>query len=210
MPLLQLAGPGLSPLADPDPLPPAPFLERYFLQDPVPTAIFLCIAAAIGWWWLQRVGKPKASWIVAAACPLLAGVVLLLARFVVTEREALVTRCTELVKATIATRAAEVEPFLRSDATASVPKFGLEYKRDQLLPLIRDNEPLRRGATEAGLKWTTATIDGPNVGRTQCRVQVKLQEDFWLPTTWMIHWTRADAKSPWLVRRIEAQQIGLR
>lgn len=203
------AGQGLGALADPDPLPPAPLLERYFLQDPIPTVIFLVIAAAIGWWWLQRVGKPRAAAVTVVACLLGAVGIYFLARIVVTEREALVARCTALVNNTIAMRADEVEPLLRSDVIASVPQLNGEYTRAEIIKQIRENIPLRRGVKEANFKWATATLDGPNVARTQCRVQVQMPlYEAWMPTTWMIHWTRTDTNAPWQVRRIEAQQLG--
>jgi hypothetical protein len=203
------AGQGLGALADPDPLPPAPFLERFLLQDPIPTVIFLVIAAAIGWWLLQRAGKPRAAAVTGVACLLGAGGVYLLARLVVTEREALVARCAELVNNTIAMRSEAVEPLLRSDVIASVPQLNGEYNRAEIVKQIRENIPLRRGAKEANFKWATATLDGPNVARTQCRVQVQMPlYEAWMPTTWMIHWTRTDANAPWQVRRIEAQQFG--
>ncbi|HYD00151.1 MAG TPA: hypothetical protein VEB22_02910 [Phycisphaerales bacterium] len=201
-------GSGLSALADPDPLPSAPLLERYLLQDPLPTTIFLVIAAVIGWWWLQRLGKARPAAIVAAACVLAAGGVLLLAKAVVTEREALVARCTELVNDVIAARAGDVSPVLRSDVTANVRPLRTEFRRDDILKMVADDEARRRGMTAANLKWVTATLDGPNVGRTQCRVQVQYSEDMWLPTTWMLHWTRDNSQSPWVVRLIDAQQIG--
>ncbi|HZW07485.1 MAG TPA: hypothetical protein VFF65_10200 [Phycisphaerales bacterium] len=200
-------GSGLSALADPDPLPKAPLLERYLLQDPLPTAVFLVIAAVVGWWWLQRLAKPRPAAILAAACVLAAGGVLLLAKLVVTEREALVARCTELVSDVIQTRAGEVGPVLRSDVTANIRLLRTEYRRDDILTMVTNDEGRRRGMTDANLKWVTATLDGPNVARTQCRIQVQFM-DTWMPTTWMLHWTRDNPQSPWVVRLIDAQQIG--
>jgi len=202
------AAQGLGALADPDPLPPAPLLERWLLQDPLPTVILLAICAAVGWWWLNRVGRARAGATAGAACLLAAGGVLLLARLVVTERESLAARCTALVNATIDGRDAEVAGFLRSDALASVPQVNIEWSRDELLRRIREGEAHRRGADKADLRWVTSTIDGPTAARTQVRVQARMM-DTWLPTTWMISWARNDPASPWQVRRIEAQQIGL-
>ena len=210
MPLHLLAAQGLSPLADPDPLPPAPFFERYFLQDPLPTAIFLFIIAATGWWWLQRVGKPKESWIVALVCPLLAGGVLLLAKLVVTEREALVIRATELVNLALEARANDVAPYLRSDVALTLLSRQSRGDRALILDRIREDQIKKYQAKETFLKWVTATIDGPNVARTQCRVNIETQAlGFATPSTWMIHWTRENEHAPWQVRLIDLQQFGL-
>lgn len=211
MPLTQPTGQGLGAFADPNPLPPAPFFERYLLQDPIPTTVFLIIIAVFGWWWLNRIGKPRPALVCAAGFALGAAVVPLLARFVVTEREKLVQSCTELVQSTLEFRASEVDRYLRSDATASVPQIRAEYTRAAIIDLVEKQEPSRRGVKEASLKWVTSTLDGPNVARTQCRVQVQMPlYEAWMPTTWMVHWTRTDANAPWKVRRIEAEQIGLR
>jgi hypothetical protein len=199
----------LGALADPDPLPPAPFFERFFLQDPLSTTVFFAIVAVIGWWWLNRTGKPLAAVVTAVACILAAAGVQLLARLVVTEREALVARCTNLVNDTIAARATEVAPILRPDAAANVSMASLKYNHDEIIQRIADGEAARRGASKATLKWVTSTLDGPNAARTQCRVQVQMPlYEAWLPTTWMIYWTRDNAQAPWKVRLIEAQQIG--
>lgn len=210
MPLLQLAGPGLSPLSDPDPLPAAPFFERWLFQDTLPTAITLCIIGVVGWWWLQRTGKPKASWILAAAAPLLAAGVLLLGKLVVTEREALVLRVSTLVDDTIKSRPAAVAPLLRSDLTLTLLSRQTSLNRAGILKHITDDTLGKRyQAGDSYLKWATATIDSPTVARTQCRVMIKSPwADGWLPSTWMIHWARDNPASPWQVRMIDGQQIG--
>lgn len=202
-------GQGLAALNDPDPLPPAPLLERYFLQDPIPTVILLLVVAAIGWWWFQRTAKTRAAWMTAAGCIAAAGAVFLLARVVVTEREALVTRCEELVANTLAARADAVAPMLRSDVSVILLGRSNSRTRDSLLKEIAQDQLARYQAEGTGLRWATATLDGRNVARTQCRVQVKLPgSEGWMPTTWLIHWTRENEQAPWQVRTIDGQQLG--
>ncbi|MDP1660614.1 MAG: hypothetical protein Q8L55_01755 [Phycisphaerales bacterium] len=210
MPLPQSGGQGLGALSDPIPLPSPPFLERWFLQDPVPTAIFFVVVAVLGWWWLQRSGKARAAWITAAAAALAAGGTLLLAGAVVTQREALAARCTDLVNLTLAAQADAVDPFLRPDVSVTILSSRSQRTKADILKYIKGDQLAKYDAKDAALRWVTATLDGPNVARTQCRVQVRAPwSDGWLPTVWMINWTRESENAPWQVLLIEAQQIGL-
>jgi hypothetical protein len=203
-------GQGFSQFADPEPLPSAPFFERCFLESPLPTAMGLTIAAMLGWWLLQRWGRIRDSWLVAAACVALAGGTMLLARLVVTQREALVQHTTELVNATIDANPDAVAPFLREDVTVIL--LGNDQPSmngaTALLKRIGTDKGIRDYIEAAHLRWVTATLDGPNTARTQCRVAVDVKQwGIGVPTTWMLHWSRRDEHSPWQVRIIEAQQI---
>jgi hypothetical protein len=199
---------GFASIPDPDPLPPAPFFARWFLETPVPTIIVFAIAAMVGWWWFQRAGKLRAAWITVAACIIAAGLTYLLATVVVTEREKLQARAGDLIKAAIATDANTVETYLREDVSVTLLGDGKpSLNKATIVQRLREDRFTRDHVQSARLGWVTATLDGPNVARTQCRIYTNL--DYAGSTTWMIHWARKDQNSPWQVRMIDGQQIGV-
>ncbi|MFT3686892.1 MAG: hypothetical protein QM783_18550 [Phycisphaerales bacterium] len=200
---------GFASIPDPDPLPPAPFFARWFLETPIPTVIVFAIVAMIGWWWFQRSANAKAAWITAAACIVAAGLTYLLATLVVTEREKLQARAADLVQATVATNPAAVGPLLREDV--SVVLLGADQPRitrDAILQRLVDDRVTRGYVQTARLQWVTATLDGPNVARTQCKIFANTPLGDGTSTIWMIHWARRDENSPWQVRMIDGQMIG--
>lgn len=209
MPLPLTIGQGFSQFTDPDPLPTAPFFSRCFLESPLPTAIVLTVAAMIGWWLLQRASRVRGSWLFAAACVAFAGGTMLLAKLVVTQREALVQHTTDLVNAAINAQPDAVTPFLSEDV--SLILLGNDQpnmNRDAIRRRIGNDNQIRSYVQNTHLRWVTAALDGPNTARTQCRVDANIM-DAPTPTTWMLHWSRRDERSPWQVRIIEAQQIGI-
>jgi hypothetical protein len=199
------------------PLPSPPFLQHYLFEEPWPAAGLLLVAALGAAWWLRRQNQPRRAALAALTGAALTAVVLALGALVTTEREVLAARTRDAVEA-----AARVdEPALRDLAfesvTASVPGVSLPAGRDDLIATARryltDHTPLKSHRVRA----VSATLDGPNVARTQALVQIELAAggkfiDGPIGTRWELRWRRDPLPDggfgPWRVSSVHALQLG--
>ncbi|MBY0308381.1 MAG: hypothetical protein K2Q09_06540 [Phycisphaerales bacterium] len=209
-PLAAAQGTGLGRFPDPDPLPSTPFFERFLLEQPVPTVVLLCIGAAVAWWLLQQRSQPRVAWITGAACIAAAAGVLVLAGAVTTTREALATDARALIEDAVEGRIERVAPRLREDlAVRLLGDERSDMTRATVIDRLRTDRATRASVTGARVRWVTCALDGPNAARTQARIVANTPLGDDTPTTWMLYWARDGERSPWRVRMIDGEQIGL-
>jgi hypothetical protein len=210
--LAQMGNP-MSDAAGVPRLPDPPFLAYYLLENPWPPVTALAIGAAIAVVVLGRQGKQRQGTRAAAAALGLAGILLVLAYSVTTDREVLRRATRNLVDLT----AAADTTGLRDQMTdqVRVGAFGGQipglHGRDDVLTAVRrylgDQYPLESHQ----IGFVQAVMDGPNIARTQVRVWVNLKKDqqmygaatgMWFRIEW-----RRDGNSPWRASVITIMQI---
>jgi hypothetical protein len=198
-------------------LPSPPWLETVLFENPWTLMVGVLAAGALSCWWLNRAERGRAAAAVLVGAVAVTIGLFFTARLVTTERELLMDRTGALVDAAARADLVAIERMLAPDVRVVV--FGRERGfTAQTIPRWIDDH-MRPGTGMYALRAhsvgrLSATIDGPNTARTQCRVRVTTER---VPLTtgswWRISWrkdpvpaggTGADA---WHVTQIEALQI---
>lgn len=196
--------------SDPVPLPDGPLLTRWLFEEPITPVVLLGLAAIVVASVLWRGAKFKAAGLSLLALGGLAGVVLLVANLVETERERMVVRAASLVRSVAAADGNAVDAAL-ADAVA-IEVLGSRSSRGKaaILAEIRSDVAGRYNAKAPEVGRVTASMDGDNSCRTRIKVAFSSLggESGTVNTTWLLHWRR-DGSGAWKVWTIEAEQIGL-
>ncbi|MEO1278914.1 MAG: hypothetical protein AAFV77_08165 [Planctomycetota bacterium] len=195
-----------------EPLPPAPLLERFLLEQPLLPAIILGLLAVVAFIAFSNSGKRKVGLAVAAGLVLAAGAVYLTATLVTTTRETLLERTAELIGSTASADTAALARVLTDDAS-----LNSSGDLARTIPSI-DNVPSILSRVDQALsrefvidRWVLAdrqaTLDGPNTGRTLVRVGVdgsnfSRTHYSW----WRLHWERG-SDGEWRCYEIEPRWV---
>lgn len=195
-------------------LPSPPWIESTLFESPWTGMVVLGAAGAVLFWWFNRMQQGRTGAIVLGAALAAAAGLFLTARFVTTERERLMN-LTETLVATVAKADVDRLPSLLAP-DVRVMIFGRDRGfTAQSLPRWVDNM-MRPGTGMYAIRdysvgEIAATIDGPNVARTQCRVRVTAES---YPITsgswWRITWRKDGAgagSDAWKVTQIDVLQL---
>jgi len=153
-------------------LPPPPMLERLFLESPLVVIVALVLVGAFAAYLLNRSGRPRIGLVAGLAGVALAAVVWLVADRVVTEREVLRVRSRELARAVAEADPRPVGRILAADAQAVTLLSPGGAGLDWILQFVEREMAGPYAVREYDVRHVEATIDGPNVGRTQVHVTV--------------------------------------
>ncbi|MBM4107401.1 MAG: hypothetical protein FJ255_01065 [Phycisphaerae bacterium] len=198
MPLVQVTPP-------PD-LPRPPLWEALLFERPLPAVVALLLVAAIVAWTGLAGGRRRAL-LIALAMAALAPAWCALAVLVTTDREAVARRSRDLVRAVADVRVADVARILDQDATLAYFRAPAGLDRDGIL---REVERTLGGAyrvNEARVGRVQATLDGPDLARTQVKVTVVPEATAYPHLSyWRLDWRRGD-DGVWRVFAIEPLAI---
>jgi hypothetical protein len=192
----------LALIPDPAPLPADPLWERWLLESPWPAAGLLALAGVVAFAVLNRRARAGAAAGSLVAAILAGAGVILLARFITTDRETLRARSASLVAAVASRDQALVGSLLAP--TARLAKWPLALTgRDAIVDRV--------GSVPAIHEWALleaqASLDGPAVARTQIKLRITPDQTrapnlSW----WRLDWQR-DAQGHWVVIQIEPLAI---
>ncbi|GIW73734.1 MAG: hypothetical protein KatS3mg103_0256 [Phycisphaerales bacterium] len=196
-----------------DPLPAAPLWERWLFEQPLVPALALVLLSGVCLAVLARRNR-RAAVALAGVLLLAAGGLALSAHLVTTTRERLLSRTAQLVHAVARADASALGELLAEDA-----QLKASGDLGRVLPRIEGRQALigrieqDLGGRYALERWAVhdaqATVDGPNVARTQVRVAVQPRAfDRPHASWWRLHWTR-DQLGRWRCFEIEPRWIQL-
>jgi len=192
------------------PLPEPSLHERLLFEMPLTSAIGIAVIAIITAIVLAgRSGARNAT--VTLVIGLAAGAGLYaLGTAVQTRREALLDRTRELVDATARADLDRLEPLLTPNATIEVPQVPRVGTIDADVILdpgyLESQLEQRQGVDTYGIRELQATIDGPNVARSQVAVWILPRTGNRTGTWWLIDWQQGP-DGAWRARRIESLWI---
>ncbi|MFI4915919.1 MAG: hypothetical protein ACIAS6_05350 [Phycisphaerales bacterium JB060] len=194
------------------PLPPAPLLERFLLEQPLLPVIVLALLAIIAVVAFFGRSQRRRGLLVAGILIAIAGAVYATASLVTTEREHLQARTVELIGATAQADTAALQDLLTEDASLRVtgelsrvlqPLDGREAILDAATYRLRGRYTIDGWS----IRDSQATIDGPNVGRTLVRVGVDASSFSRTHYSWWrLHWERGPG-GVWRCFEIEPRWI---
>lgn len=179
-----------------EPLPAPPLLERTLFEQPLLAVLILLILAIIAAIAFARRNQRRRGWTIAGVLAAAAAGLYLLAALVTTERETLLDRTEGFVAAT-----AQVDTALLNDLLSEDARLRSEGNIARAVPTIETRrEIIDRAQRELQGRYhiksweildRQATLDGPNVARTQVRVEVEADQ-FSRPhySWWRLHWER--------------------
>jgi hypothetical protein len=194
-------------------LPDPPLFAHYVLENPWPLTIGLALVGIVAMLVLKRRGMPAEGTRALGLAFLLAAIVAGLGAAITTQRETLRSRTRELVDLTAEAKTTDLRDLLTEQARvgAFMVHFGGVRGREEVLGAVRRylGEQIPLESHEIGP--VQATIDGPNIARTQVRVWVKPRKDeqkYGVATgAWFrIEWRR-DGAGPWRASTISIMQI---
>jgi hypothetical protein len=197
-------------------LPSPPLLQRLTLEEPGTLTVAFVVAAAIGFYVLNRQGKASRGFLAAAIGVGLAIGVQVLARLIETDRERIMGATAELVRTTAHADVEELSKLLAKevrfsndfDLTNSEVQTDKAWDRDEILAKVREYMTRRYALKEAAILETQGIIDRPGVGRTQVRVRaVPEAAGFPIISWWRIDWVKKD--DGWVVKGIQPMDLGL-
>jgi len=182
------------------PLPRGPMVERLLFEEPwavMGLVVLVGLALVFGFY---KQGRVRSAAVVGVVSVLVAGGVYGLSRAVTTEREALVRESVVLVRLVSEGDRDGVERMLHPDAVlvANMPAWS---EMDRRAILARIHGVLRGMELRTAVLNGRATLDGPNVARSQVRVRVQ-DAHFADLAWWGLDWRR-DAGEGWRVVRIQ-------
>ncbi len=226
--LVQLLMPGYSlpaflaqssgPTSAPAPLPKGPLLERLLFEQPLGTAALIGVLGLVGFLAMRRLGKVRQATAIGGVAGVLALGVVIASALVTTARERVRVLTREIVQATASVDSPTLVRLLAPDACVSDPRgvlsigFPTVAGRDELLEHIVQR--MGAGGPWKLRDWSVgrveATLDGPQIARTQVRVRVTSEAgaamgfNFATASWWRIDWRRsAPDASDWQAFAIE-------
>lgn len=182
-------------------LPGAGFFTHWLLEAPLAPAALLIALGLVVFIALRHTNHAKKIGIPALGLGvILGGGVYLLGSLVVTDREVLVQRATELVEATSSGDTGVLSSML--DPGVRVRSiFASVSGRQSVINLMKNRAP--GVVANAQTRRVNAGLSGPQVATTQIKVRVKGEM---LPSLswWSVNWTRPSTDSDdWVVTHIE-------
>lgn len=195
----------LDPGASVAPLPSAPLLERFVLENPWPAAILLVLLGIAALVIFNARAKLKPGLISAGVLFVLAGGAYLTSVLVTTPREQMKQATRELVGATARVDLVELERLLSEDLSVRVPRLSRSAGKSETINAVESILGSQYRVREHAILEMQATLDGPRLGRTQVRVRVGSDYGF-LPSWWRVDW-ELGPDGTWSARRVEALWI---
>lgn len=187
------------------PLPSAPFLERFVLENPWPAVILLGLLAIAVFVVLNTRAKVRQGLIAAGVMMALAGGCYLASVLVTTPREQMKRATRELVGATARVDLIELDRLLADDLSVRVTGLARSAGKSETMDAVENRLGRQYRVKEHAILETQATLDGPRLGRTQVRVRVGSEYGV-LPSWWRVDWELGPDEE-WRARRIEALWI---
>lgn len=174
-------------------LPAPPVIAHYLCESPWLLMLALLASGIIAFIVLNGRAKLTLGLATLAASALLAGAVWALNAAITTEREVLSTRTRELINATATVQLSALRSALSDSVRvtlAGVPfRSGKQAVLDDVVRVLSKQYPV----SSVEIVEVQATIDGPNVARTQVRVRAKpsaAMYDAPIGSWWRIDWRR--------------------
>lgn len=190
------------------PLAQPPILENLLFEQPWPLAVVV-LAVAAGCWVVasrrRRRGKLR---LVAVSFVLLAVALLVMAHFVTTAREHLLSATAQLVAATESPTDGKVlDQLIAPDAVVTGPggEVWLEYAqlRSELKSAVD-----RHQIHEQRIRSVGAEVTSDTAGRSVFDLRTNVGKETFIPirTVWALHWARDDA-GEWRIKQIQWLQF---
>lgn len=210
--MLTLAQNPLADVPPPSPLPPPTDQLSVWLFEGWSLGLILTGGAILlGFIILPRLGRGRLGLTLGLIGLALAAIAGTASWWVQTPREQLRQATRELVSGIARGDPAPAEQLLAPDVRLTLLGSTDPINRAQMLERIRSDMTGRYAVREqrASLSRLLASIDGPNVARTQTRIQaVHDATSFPVSTWWTFHWRRASLNAgPWQVVNLELQQF---
>lgn len=188
------------------PLPSPPALARYLLENPWPLAVTLALAAIVVFAVFNQRAELRRGLVFAGALLAAAAGVWVTGRTVITPREHLRQRTYELIGAVLRGESAGMARILEPEAVAYFPEAPDGVR---ILDWVAPNLTGVYRVREWAVLEEQASIDGPNVARTQFRVRVS-DENHGLPYLgWVRFNWRQDPSGAWRVKSVEEVARGV-
>ncbi|MGP1273199.1 MAG: hypothetical protein ACTS22_07685 [Phycisphaerales bacterium] len=198
---MQLQGP--TPDQVP-PLPAAPLLEVWTLEQPLPAALGVALVAGAVAVASARRGRRVSAWVAAIVGLGLSAGLLVAAAVIDTPRELLRERSGQLARAAAAGDAATAASLLDEAVAVRQPDFRFpSIERTGRDAVLREIEALAslRAVASVDVLETRAAIDAQRVGRSHIRVRALNGDGGWIGHSWWeIDWVRRDGD--WLAYEI--------
>jgi hypothetical protein len=194
--------------SDVEALPTPPLLERLLFEQPLIPVAALAVLAIIAAIAFARRNQRRRGLIVAAALAAAAAGLALLATLVTTDREVLLERTQALIAATAAVDTTPLTDLLSEDASlrtaGSIARVLPDIEtRGEILARAEGELRGRYRISSWEILDRQATLDGPNVARTQVRVGVEADQFSRTHYSWWrLHWER-DPSGQWRCFEIE-------
>lgn len=189
-----------------DPLPEPALWSRVLLEAPWPAVAGLIVAGLLVAVVLVRRGQAGRAVLADSALTIAAVAVVLTAYLVTTDHERIERGSAVLVAAAAAGDAAGAGALLATDARLYAEgDAALSLDRRQILGVVAG---LGRAAGIEGHRITraTASVDGPNAGRSRVVVRVDIAQGGLTFSAWELGW-RKDPDGVWRVTRLVALSI---
>jgi hypothetical protein len=204
-----------NPLADappPPPLPAPPALEAALLEGWALPAGLLVAGVVLGLAILPRLGRPRLGLGLAGVALPLALAAGVTSWLVVTDREHLRAQTDRLVAGIARADPIPAGELFAADVRLTLLGEPASLTRDQLLERIAADMSGRYALRDrrASTSRLLASVDGPNVARTQARIRaVHDATSFPASTWWIFHWRKVPqpAAQPWQLVNLELQQL---
>jgi hypothetical protein len=188
-------------------LPDPPMLERVALEDPWLTIGGLAAVGLVVCVMLLRQARGRPAAVVAAVVSAAVGGLAASASLVTTQREHLIDLSRSFIDAVATGQADPAVRLLSPDVDALILGRSVETSPERIGRFVSREMNGTWKLREYSLSRLAASIDGPNVARTQMRARaVPEVTAFPNGSWWILHW-RKDPGQDWRISRIEAQQI---
>lgn len=187
------------------PLPKAPLIERFVLENPWPGVVLLLLAALAGFAALNARARLRDAMLVSTALLLAAVGLLIISARVQTPREQIFAETGALVAAVAKVNLPQLDRMLSDDLSVRVTRVPRSADKHAVMDLVESILGRQYQVRDCFILEMQATIDGPRLGRSQVRVRADSAYGS-IPSWWRVDWELA-ADGRWRVRRIEALWI---
>lgn len=185
-----------------------PQFEQYVLVSPWPLVALLIAAGIVGFFVLNRLGKPARLSVGALALGVLLGVgIALAAALVTTTRERIMIQTRAFIDAAARADAATADPLLAPDFELRGLGNVKAMDRARLLSIIEKDMAARWAVKEHSISTLRSIADLPNTARSQVQVSVTPREfPYPMSSWWLLRW-RMEPNGVWRMTSMEPQQI---
>jgi len=195
-------------LPDNESLPSPPLLVHWLLEQPLPLVIVLVSIGAVTLLILLSQGEGRRALMALGGFAAAVGLVLLVERLIVTERERIAAGSRQFVERFIAADAQGVRELM--DENVSLKSGGQAIKQDGQW-LVGVAGAMKGEIVSHGFSGRGALVDTPNSGRTRFTVRTRFgQQSFVAGSTVNSTWELSWRKSPdgrWLINGMECLSI---
>lgn len=196
-------------IADPTPLPRAPWWEVIVLQQPIFAAGALILAGVLLFVRMNQLGRAKRGGLLLAACALAAAAVYAIGSLIETPRERMVRQTEALIGAVRRGDAAALDAILDDSCQLQMFLYPEGVGKPEII--ARVGRSFADGGEyqlkEAAVLEMQSSRDGPSSGRTQFKIRVTSRDGFLNLSWWRLSF-RLGPSDQWRVVRIEPVVIG--